>query len=123
MTVVLWICAAVLAVIYLGTGVMKLVRSKEQLAAMGLGWTEDFSPGVVKLLGALELLAVIGLILPALLHIAPILGPLAATGLALMMIGATVVHLRRKETRMAWGTLSLVALAAFVAIAGFVSPW
>jgi len=123
MTVVLWICAAVLAVIYLGTGVMKLVRSKEQLAAMGLRWTEDFSPGVVKLLGALELLAAIGLILPALLHIAPVLGPLAASGLVLLMIGATVVHLRRKETRMAWGTLSLVAFAAFVAIAGFISPW
>ena len=63
MNVVLWVIASVLAAMFLAAGVMKLTRPREKLAASGLKWTEDFSPGVVKLIGALELLAGIGLVL------------------------------------------------------------
>lgn len=55
--------------------------------ASGLGWAADFSPGTVKLIGQLEVLAAIGLIVPALLGVAPVLVPLAATGLVLLMVG------------------------------------
>ena len=123
MTIVLWIGAAVLAVTFIITGGMKLVRTKEWLIGHGQPWAEDFSQGVVRMIGALEVLAAIGLILPPLLNIAPVLGPLAAAGLVLVMLGATVTHIRRKETRIAWGTFSLLALAAFVAIGGFVMPY
>jgi uncharacterized membrane protein YphA (DoxX/SURF4 family) len=58
---------------------------------------------VIKLIGALELLAAIGLILPAVLDIAPVLVPLAATGLAVTMVGAAIVHIRRKEYPMLVG--------------------
>jgi hypothetical protein len=81
----------------------------------GLTWAEDFSPTMVKVIGALEILAAIGLILPALLDIAPVLVPLAALGLVLMMIGAAVVHARRKEYSAMAPSLVLLALAAFVA--------
>lgn len=63
----------------------------------------------------LEVPAGIGLILPALLDIAPIVVPLAATGLVLMMIGAIVVHVRRKEMQMLVPNLVLLLMAAFVA--------
>jgi len=96
--VVLWIIAGLLAVAFLGAGAMKLTQSKEKLAASGnMGWVEDFSPGTIKLIGALEVLAAIGLILPAALGIAPVFVPLAATGLVLVMIGAIITHVRRKE--------------------------
>ena len=115
MNVVLWIIAALLAVAFLGSGAMKLLRTKEQLKAAGMGWVEDWSPGAIRLIGGLEVLAAIGLILPAALGIAPILVPLAATGLAVIMVGAIVVHARRKENPMVIGNLVLLALTVVLA--------
>ncbi len=115
MNIVLWIIAAVLAVAFLGAGVMKLAQPKEKLAASGMGWTDDYSATNIKLIGAVEILAAIGLILPALLDIAPILVPLAATGLVIIMIGAVIVHARRKENPMVIGNVVLLVLAAIVA--------
>lgn len=115
MNAVLWIIAGVLAVAFLGSAVMKLTRTRDQLAESGLGWAADFSANTVKLIGALELLAAIGLILPALLGIAPVLVPLAATGLILVMIGAAVVHYRRKEYPLIAVNAVLLILAAIVA--------
>jgi hypothetical protein len=113
--VVLWIVAGVLALAFVAAGAMKLSRSKEQLASSGMAWTEDFSSGMVKLIGLLELLAGIALILPAALDIVPVLVPLAALGLVLMMIGAAVVHVRRKELRTIAPSLVLLVLSAVVA--------
>lgn len=114
MNIVLWVIAGVLAAAFLAAGVMKLGQPKEKLAASGMGWTESFSSGAVKTIGVLELLAAIGLILPALLHIAPILVPLAALGLVLIMIGAIVTHARRKENQMIGANVVLLILAAVV---------
>ena len=115
MNVVLWIIAALLAVAIAASGVMKLVRTKEQLAGAGMGWTESYSAGQVKALGAVEVLAGIGLILPAVLDIAPILVPLAAVGVGLVMIGAIVTHARRGEKQALPVTVILLILAAVVA--------
>ena len=115
MNIVLWIIAGLLAFAFLAAGAMKLTQPKEKLAASGMGWTESFSPGTVKLIGALEVLAALGLILPAALDIAPILVPLAALGLVLMMIGAAVTHARRKENQMIGVNVVLLLLAAVVA--------
>jgi uncharacterized membrane protein YphA (DoxX/SURF4 family) len=114
MNIVLWIIASVLAVAFLGAGLFKLLRPKDQLAASGLGWTEDFSAGTVKLIGGLEVLAAIGLILPAALDIAPVFVPLAALGLVLVMIGAAVTHARRGEIPIVAINLVLLILAAVV---------
>ncbi|MBL1093246.1 DoxX family protein [Streptomyces sp. 9-7] len=73
------------------------------------------TPPTVKLIGTLEVLAAIGLVLPATLGIAPALAPLAALGLALVMIGAVVVHARRGEAQMAAVNVVLLTLAAVVA--------
>jgi uncharacterized membrane protein YphA (DoxX/SURF4 family) len=111
---VLWIIAILLAVAFLGSGLMKLAQSKEKLAASGMGWTEGFSPAMIKTIGALEILAAVGLILPAVLDIAPVLVPLAALGLVLIMIGAAVTHARRKEPQMIVFNVVLLVLAAVV---------
>ena len=114
MNVVLWIIAGALAAAFLAAGLMKLARPKATLAASGMGWTEDFSARTVKLIGTLEVLAAAGLILPAALDIVPVLVPLAALGLVLVMIGAAVTHARRKESAMIVTNLVLLALAAVV---------
>jgi len=110
--VVLWILAGLLAAVFLAAGVTKVARSKEQLAGSGMAWVEDFSPGMVKLIGALEILAGIGVVLPAALDIAPVLVPIAALGLVLMMAGAALVHVRRKELNSIAPSLVLLVLAA-----------
>ena len=115
MNIVLWIIAGLLAFAFLAAGAMKLAQPKEKLAASGMAWTETFSPGTVKLIGALEVLAALGLILPAALDIAPILVPLAALGLVLIMIGAAITHARRKENQMIGVNVVLLILAAVVA--------
>ncbi|MCU1614334.1 MAG: DoxX family protein [Frankiales bacterium] len=115
MNVVWWIVAGVLAAAFLGAGLMKLSQPRKKLADSGMGWVEDFSDGAVKGIGGLEVLGALGLILPAALDIAPVLVPLAATGLALVMAGAAVTHARRREPQMIVANIVLLALAAFVA--------
>lgn len=120
MNVVLWILASLLAAVFLAAGAMKLTQPKEKLAANpNMAWTEQFPPGVIKMIGLLEILAAIGLILPAALGIVPVLVPLAAVGLVLLMIGAAVTHARRRENQPIVINVVLLALAGFLAWARF----
>jgi len=112
--VVLWIVAGLLAAAFLVAGVLKLVQPKEKLAASGLAWVEDFSPGQVKAIGALELTAAAGLVVPAAIDVVPVLVPLAALGLVLMMVSAAVVHLRRNEAPMVAVNAAFLVPAAVV---------
>lgn len=118
MNIALWIVAGLLSVIYLASGVGKLILPREKIAGM-LGdksrWAEDFSPAALKAIGALEVLAAIGLVLPAALDIVPVLVPMAAAGLVMLMAGAAFTRLRRGEGMMVVGDLVYLALAAFVA--------
>src|SRR3712207_1681606 len=116
MNLALWIIAGLLAVVYLLSGIGKLIVPKEKLAAFpGGGWVEDFSAGSVKAIGALEVLAAVGLVLPAATGIAPVLVPLAALGLVLIMVGAVITRLRRHEPKAVVADLAYLALAGFVA--------
>ena len=119
MEIAYWIVAGLLALAVLAAGGMKLARPKEALAASGMGWVSDFGGGTVKLIGAAEVLGAIGLILPKLTGIAPILSPIAALALAVTMLGAIVVHVRRKESFTPSLVLGLLAVAA--AILGFLT--
>ena len=115
MNLALWIIAGLLAVVMLNAAT-KLFVPKEKLATKyGRGWIEDASVGFVKTIGALELLAAVGLILPAALDIAPVLVPLAAVGVVLLMVGAMITHLRRHEAVPTVLNLIFLAMAAFVA--------
>jgi uncharacterized membrane protein YphA (DoxX/SURF4 family) len=114
MNIALWIIAGLLAVSFLASGAQKLAQPRQKLVASGMGWAEDFTVGAIKGIGALEVLAAAGLILPGALGIAPVLVPLAAVGLALLMASAFIIHVRRHEAHGVVVTLALLALAAFV---------
>ncbi len=123
MNLTLWIVAGLLAVVYLASGAGKLIVPKEKLATFpGGGWVEDFSAGSVKAIGALEVLAAVSLILPAALDIAPVLVPLAALGLVLLMVGAVITRIRRHEFKFMVADLAYLALAGFVAWGRFFGP-
>jgi uncharacterized membrane protein YphA (DoxX/SURF4 family) len=119
MDLTLWIVAGVLALAFIGAGGMKLAQPREKLAASGMGWVEDFNQQSVRLIGVLEVLAAIGLVVPPLVNVAPVLAPLAAVGLVLLMAGAAITHARRKEPQMIVANLVLLVLAAFVAVGRF----
>jgi hypothetical protein len=81
----LWIAQGVLALVFLFTGGSKMAMPADVLAA------QSHLPGLfMKFIGVCEILGAFGLILPGLLHVRPGLTPLAAAGLLIILIGATV---------------------------------
>jgi len=116
MSIALWIAAAVLALAMLGAGLLKVARSRDQIVAMGLTYAQHFPPAVITTIGVLEILAAIGLIVPAVTGIAPVLVPLAATGVAVLMAGGIVTHIRlRDPLAKSVPALVLLLLAVFIA--------
>jgi|SRR5215212_5288547 len=116
METVIWTAQAFLAAAFTVVGLAKLAQSKERLAGSGQAWVEDFDDWQVKGIGALELLAATGLILPAALDLLPVLTALAASGVVLLMLGAGATHLRRGERHTLAVNVALGALALFIAI-------
>src|SRR6266508_17338 len=114
MNIVLWVLQGLLALAFLVSGIGKLMRRKED-AQRQMAWMEDFSQPTIRLIGAAEVLGALGLILPAATGIAPVLTPLAATGLAIVMLGAIVVHVRRREPSGVAVAAVLFVLAAIIA--------
>ena len=118
MNIALWIIQVLLAISFLASGTNKLARPRLALVSQ-TPYVEDFTDGQVKGIGALEVLAAIGLVVPPLVHVATFLTPLAAVGLVLLMAGAAVTHLRRREPQMVAVNGVLLILAAIVAVGRF----
>jgi uncharacterized membrane protein YphA (DoxX/SURF4 family) len=119
MLIALWILNSILALAFLVFGFTKLANSRPVLATKGMGWVDDFSGGGVKTIAILEIVGAAGLIVPLFTGIATVLAPIAATGLATIMIGAAVVHLRRSEPPIP--SIPLAVLAAASAVLGFLA--
>ena len=116
MNLALWIVTGLLAVVALVGGISKAFVPKEKLAAHSGGkWTESASVGFVKTLGVLELLAAVGLILPAVLDIAPVMVPVTAVCWILLMVGAMITHGRLGQFKLVMVNLVYFALAVFIA--------
>jgi hypothetical protein len=115
--IALWIVAGLLAVAYLAVGGMKIVKSPKQLAENPntAAVAEELSAPAIKAIGTIEVAGALGLILPWLTGIAPILTPIAALGLVAVQIGAMVFHGRRREYKQWPINLAFAGLAAFVA--------
>jgi hypothetical protein len=110
------IAAGLPAVVALAGGISKTFIPKEKLAAHNGGeWTEHASVGFVKTLGILELLAAVGLILPAALDIAPVMVPVTAVCWVLLMVGAMITHGRLGQFKFVMLNSVYLALAAFIA--------
>ena len=120
MTVAYWIVAALLAVLYLYSGGLKVVRSPDQLRPM-MGWIDTVPLRLVRTIGVLEVLGALGLVLPPLTHVAPALALAAAVGLVLVQIGAIALHLSRGEARLIGLNIVLLVLAG--AAIGLSTTW
>ena len=117
MEILTWVLTGILAVMFVVAGLTKAAVDRTKLLENPkMLWAADFAAGQVKAIGVLEVVAAVGLVLPRLLDVAPVLGPIAAVGLALIMVGATVVHARRGEKSALPMTLGLLVLAVVVAV-------
>ncbi len=111
MNVFLWVLQVGLALMFAMAGVMKATQPKEKLAGQ-LPWVEDFSASTVRFIGVVEFLGAVGLVLPAAVDIAPVLTPIAATGLAVVMVLAALTHARRREP----GSIAFNAVLLIIAV-------
>lgn len=118
MNIALWIVQGLLALAFLMAGGMKLLQPKAKMAEK-MAWVEDFSDIQIKGIGAVEVLGAIGLIVPPLTGIAPVLAPLAALGLVLTMAGAAITHYRRGEMAMIAPNGVLLVLSLIVMVGRF----
>lgn len=110
----LWIVQVLLALAFLASGAMKLLTPMDQLSA-NMAWVNAVPELLVRFIGLAEVAGAVGLILPAATRIQPQLTPLAAAGLALIMVLASIFHLSRGETFMLAPNGVLFLLAVFVA--------
>lgn len=114
MKIALWIVQGLLALMFAFAGFTKMTTPINELATQ-MPWVNDFSEGIVRFVGAVEILGGIGLLLPSILKIKPVLTPLAAFGLATVMIFAAVYHASKGEFTAIGINFTLAALALFVA--------
>jgi hypothetical protein len=120
MNATLWIAAGLLALVALTGGLTKTVIPKEKLEQHeGAAWTRRFSPGFVKTLGVLELLAAVGLVLPAVVDVAPVMVPVTAVCWAALMIGAMITHGRLGQFKLVLVNVVYLVLAVSIAIGRF----
>jgi uncharacterized membrane protein YphA (DoxX/SURF4 family) len=114
MNVALWIVQILLAAMFLMAGAMKVSQPIDKLGTR-MPWVNHFPVGVVRFVGIAEIFGAIGVILPIATGIVPVLTPIAASALALVMVLAAVWHLRQKEYSGIAVNAVLFILAVFVA--------
>jgi len=114
-----WVLQFLLAIAFVGAGLMKLSTPKERLVER-MEWARGVTPRGIKLIGLVELLGGIGLVLPALTGIMPGLTTVAAIGLALAMVFAVYTHVRLREVSQALPAAVLLTLL-IITIIGLLS--
>ena len=119
MNTVLWILQGFLAFVMLAAGTFKLVTPHPKLAEK-MKWAETWPPGRVKLLGLSQVLGAAGLVVPWAAGFAPVLTPIAAGCVLVLMLGAVKTHVDLKEPAALPAVLALVALVIAVGRSGMV---
>ena len=115
MNILLWILQILLALTFLFAGGTKLVIPADVLMKMGSP-NQVVLPGLfLKFIGVCEVVGALGLILPGVFHRKQYLTPLAAAGLAIIMIGAVIVTIMGDGIAMAISPLIVGLLCLFVA--------
>ncbi|HWB62181.1 MAG TPA: DoxX family protein [Chitinophagales bacterium] len=118
MNTILWVLQGLLAVMFSMAGIMKATQPVEKLSEK-MPWVKDYSAFMVRFVGVAELLGGIGLVVPWLTGIMPVLTPVAAVALCLVMVLAAIYHARHNEWKAISFNFVLFAIAAFIAYGRF----
>jgi uncharacterized membrane protein YphA (DoxX/SURF4 family) len=115
MNIAIWIIQGLAAFVFIMAGWMKLSQPFDKLAER-MNYVKSFSPTQIRLIGTAEVAGALGLILPGLTGILPILTPIAAVCLVLLMCGAVYTHIRLHELDKVKSPALPLVLALLVAI-------
>jgi uncharacterized membrane protein YphA (DoxX/SURF4 family) len=118
MELTVWIIQGILALMFLMAGIMKSTQPKDKLVK-SLPWVNDFSLQTVRFIGFSELAGAIGIVIPQLTGICPILTPIAAIGLVIIMVLAASHHMQKNEYKEVTFNAVLLILSAVVAFYRF----
>ena len=110
LNIILWIAQVLLAIVFIGAGCMKIIKPE----ALPFPWIKD-NASLVLIAGIVDLLAGIGIVFPALLHIQPKLTIYAAYGIVVLMIVASIFHISRAEGNDIGFNIFMALLALFIA--------
>ncbi len=116
MDVVVWAVSIVLVIVFGFSAVVKGTQSKARTLELGMTGVVDVPLPVMRLTALTEVLGVVGLFVPYVAGFAPILTPLAAIGLGIIMVLAARIHLRLGEPKTALGNVVLLAMCLLVAV-------
>lgn len=114
----LWVLQVLLGLAFIASGLMKLTTPIDDLVKAGMTWAAEM-PWLPRFIGLSEFLGGLGLILPAATRILPILTPIAASLLTVVMVLAVGVHLAAGDVAHSPPAFILGALSAFVAFGRF----
>ncbi|WP_420151484.1 DoxX family protein [Spirosoma sp.] len=114
MNVALWASQLFLAIVFGYSGWMKSTRSASELVAIGQTGVEHLSTPLIRFIGVSELLGAVGLLVPWYTQIMPMLTPIAAACLGLIMLPAGMIHYQRNEKRTVWLNVVLFFMCLFV---------
>jgi uncharacterized membrane protein YphA (DoxX/SURF4 family) len=112
LSIALWVLQTLLALLFALSGIVKFVMPMEQITR-----NTPLPPLFIYFIGAMEVIGSLGLILPALLRLLPVLTPLASSGLTIIMAGATVISM--PKGKMAIFPFGIGLLTLFVAYGRF----
>lgn len=117
MNIILWILTGALAVAFGIGGAAQIALTKKRYRSLASSqhWVDDFGAGHVKAIGVIKVVGVFGLVIPPLVGVLPLLSPLAACGLMLVMTGAATTRFRRCEWGLMVGDAAYLSVFAFVA--------
>jgi len=115
MNTILWILQLLIAAAFLYSGIQKSIYSEQKLVASGQTGVEGLPIALIRFIGISEILGTMGIILPLLLHILPVLTTIAAIGFAIIMIPAAVIHYKRREFKNVFTNCILFLTCIFIA--------
>ena len=111
--IILWIAQIILGGMFIMAGVMKSTQPIADLST-SVPWTANVPVTLVRVIGVSELLGGVGLLLPGLLRIKPILIPVSAIGIILIMVFAMVYHVINGETNVIGINIAFALIASFI---------
>ncbi|MEC0229583.1 DoxX family protein [Paenibacillus alba] len=117
MNIALWIVQGLVALGFVYSGWLKAFQYDKAKASWG--WVKDVSKEFVVFIGLVELLGALGIVLPQATNVSPVLTPIAAVGLAAVVLFGALFHVKRKEYREISVNFVFFAFAVFVAISRF----
>lgn len=114
MNTTLWIFQPLIAIVFLYSGVQKSIYSQQILVARGQTGVEGLSAGLIRFIGISEILGAIGIIVPLLFHILPILTTISTICLAAIMVPAAIIHFKRHEPKNILTNCVIFLICAFI---------